>query len=138
MKTIEIFKKTPIAGTTEWLKEELRNCTFRFSTTTDDEPCVVCDKYKKIKNGVEREKTILLAFVPGKPEPENDILWRNHKGKAFTAYPSCKDPEPYSMFNYLTDNAKRYCDELIGKVADVLLAKLDADREEMTIEVNVK
>lgn len=128
-------KNNVIPGSVEWLKNIINESRFRFASTIEGEPCIVWDFLRK-----ENEKTIVkkskvvvfldadLSDTQGYRLYNNCCLIRTHGN----------DYHESALFGYLTDNAAIYCNRLLKSLADKLVERLEADKQELTIEVTVK
>ncbi len=126
-----------IAGTTEWLKKQIETSEFRFGSTRDNEPCVIMDFYKKNKEG-ERIKTesTIVAFIDS--GTSDALFYRGYNDDCKIVYTHGYNDHTPALFNYLTKNAAYHCDILIKKLANELLKKVESDKQNLTINVEVK
>lgn len=127
-----------IAGTTEWLQQQIENSEFLFASTSKNEPCVIWRVFKKRKD-VDSERILLKSTVVAyiSAEVEDTYGYREYNETRIIH----TDGNGYSqvaMFEYLTLNAKRHCDSLIKRLADELVRKMDNDRANLKIIVTVE
>lgn len=128
-----------VAGSTEWLKIKLNNAKFRFSSTTDNEPCVVIDFFKSVENKQVKAHSRVVAFIDS--GYSDTMFWNDYKENVkltHAASASEDNPNLPALFNYLTPNAKSHCNTLIRKLADELINKINTDRTELKINVTVE
>lgn len=126
-----------IAGTTEWLKKQIETSEFRFGSTKDDEPCVIMDFYKKNKEGVRiKTNSTIVAFIDS--GTSDAFFYRDYTEECKISFTHAFNDETPCLFNYLTKNAAYHCDLLIKKLANELINKVKSDKQNLTINVEVK
>lgn len=125
-----------IAGSTEWLKQQIESSKFNFGSTKEKEPGIWWEFYQE-KNGEKKKtKSICVAFVNAKLS--DPFQYREYKDDVMIVHPSGDDYHEASIFPYLTQNAFQYCDKLIKMLADKLIEKIDSDRQKLSIKVTVE
>lgn len=125
-----------IAGSTEWLKQQIENGKFRFGSTKDKEPCVIWDFYEKKGEEIVKTKSIIVVFIDA--EQADSEGWRNYTGNCKLIHTDGNSYLCPTLFNYLTQNAKEYCNHLIKMLANKLISKVANDKQVLKITVAVE
>ncbi len=128
-----------VAGSTEWLKNKINCSKFRFASTTDNEPCVVIDFFKIVDEKRVKTGSKVVAFIDS--GYSDSMFWKEYKENVkliHSALNSNENPYVPTLFNFLTPNAKQYCDQLIRHLADELIKKVKSDNQQLNINVTVE
>lgn len=138
MENIVIQNEEPFTGSVEWLKEKIENMVFKFSQR-EGLPCVSYGFLEEADGEKKVKKWYTLAVLKGCPEKDYDFIMccKEYKG-AWVTYSVAEQEHVWSMFPYLTDNAKFYCERLITLIADKLLNHANTDSGSISITVIVK
>lgn len=125
-----------IAGSTEWLKNQIENSKFKFGSTKEKEPGIWWEFYEMKDGELKKTKSTCVAFVDAKLS--DPFQYREYTDSVMIVHPSGDDYRNASLFPYLTPNARAYCDKLIKMLADQLIKKVDSDRQSLSIKVIVE
>jgi hypothetical protein len=127
-----------IAGSTEWLKNQIENSQFRFTSTNDNEPCVCWDFFKEKEGKKVKVRSSIVAFIDS--EYSDSMGWRSFSESCKITNPSkaSRVYEEPGIFNYLTPNAEMHCDRLIKLLAEKLIQKVGNDYQSLKISVTVE
>lgn len=132
---IEVKATTELVGTVEWLRNKIEDSEFRFSSTKQDEPCVVWDFFHIVNGERKKKSSKIVAFIDS--EYDEYYGWNTYKDCKITN-PSHKNENMPMLFYYLTDNAVFHCNRLIEKLADALMNKVSSDKESLKVNVSIK
>lgn len=127
-------KEAELTGSAVWLKKQIENSEFRFSSTQDS-PCIVWDFYHIVDGKREKERSKIVAFIDC--GDSDYFLWEDYRDCKITNSTNKGYYEAPNIFEYLTDNAKFHCNQLIRKLADTLIEKVKSDKKNLQINVSV-
>lgn len=134
MKANVQIEENTLPGTVKWLKEKIASSRFYFSSTKENEPCVVWE-FRRIKDNVPvvTKTKVVVFFDAGVSDTSH---YRSYNNCALIKDHG-NDYAEDSLFEYLTTNASYYCTALLKDLADELVKKLEGDKDELLIEVTV-
>jgi hypothetical protein len=125
-----------IAGSTEWLKNQIENSKFIFGSTKEKEPGVWWEFYETKDGELKKTKSKCVAFVNA--QLSDSFQYREYRDNVMIAHSFGDDYLKACLFPYLTPNAIVYCDKLIKLLADQLIKKVYSDRQSLSIKVIVE
>ncbi len=141
MEKVAIKNQETFAGSVEWLKSQLQNMKFKFSHR-DGVPSISYGKLEKEESGTDKVKTWCTLAIIAESEEVRHKFYEvcDEYNNMYITFPCANGiaEHQWSMFTYLTPNAKVYCSRLIRKLADELSKKASDDKGALVIKVVVE